>query len=166
MSVIHADLVVAKIKALGVSHVVGLPDNGSRALFAALEGDAQIAVLVVTREGEAFAMAAGLYAAGQHPMVLVQNTGLLESGDAFRGTLFNMGFPVLLLIGYRGYESLDRGDGKVDTAASFLEPTLKAWEIPFRILEDDSRLEVFEEAKAHAESQSLPVAVLYLGEMI
>jgi sulfopyruvate decarboxylase subunit alpha len=166
MSALHACQLVAKIKSLGMTHVVGLPDNGSRALFEEIDDEPSLALVGVTREGEAFAIAAGLFAAGQRPMVLVQNTGLLESGDAFRGTLFNMGFPVLMLIGYRGYESLDRAPGRVDTAASFLEPTLKAWEIPYRLLKDDSDLGVFDEAVAFAEAQSLPVAILYPGETI
>jgi sulfopyruvate decarboxylase TPP-binding subunit len=166
MSALHANLVVAKLKSLGISHVVGLPDNGSRALFEEIDGEASLALVGVTREGEAFAIAAGLFAAGRRPMVLVQNTGLLESGDAFRGTLFNMEFSVLMLIGYRGYESLNNAPGRVDTAASFLEPTLKAWEIPYRLLEDDSDLGVFDEATAFAETQRRPIAILYPGETI
>ena len=166
MSELRAGHVVAKIKSVGISHVVGLPDNGSRALFEELDDESSLSTVGVTREGEAFAIAAGLFAAGRRPMVLVQNTGLLESGDAFRGTLFNMGFPVLMLIGYRGYETMGRAPGRVDTAATFLEPTLKAWEIPYRLLNDDSELGVFDEAVAFAETQSLPVAILYPGEMI
>ena len=166
MSELHAHRLLSKIKASGVTHVVGLPDNGSRALFACLENDPDTDVIGVTREGEAFAIAAGLFAAGKQPMVLVQNTGLLESGDAFRGTLFNMGFPVLMLIGYRGYESLGKEEGKVDTAASFLEPTLAAWEIPYRLIQGDDQLDAFDEAIALAGERGCPVAVLYPGETI
>ena len=166
MGALHANQLVAKLKSLGISHVVGLPDNGSRALFEEIDSESSLVVISVTREGEAFAIAAGLFAAGRRPMVHVQNTGLLESGDAFRGTLFNMGFPVLMLIGYRGYESLDRAPGRVDTAASFLEPTLKAWEIPYRLLKEDKDLAVFDEVTVIAEAQSRPVAILYPGETI
>ena len=71
-----------------------------------------------------------------------------------------------MLIGYRGYESLDRAPGRVDTAASFLEPTLKAWEIPYRLLKEDKDLAVFDEVTVIAEAQSRPVAILYPGETI
>ena len=166
MKALHADEIVARLVARGVTHVVGLPDNGSRVLFARLNDEDRIDVVGVTREGEAFAIAAGLFAGGQYPLVLVQNTGLLESGDAFRGTLFNMAFPVLMLIGYRGYETRDREPGRVDTAASFLEPTLKAWEIPFWLIEGDDDLHRFDEAQAWATKHRRAVALVYPGETI
>lgn len=166
MKTLHADKIVARLVGLGITHVVGLPDNGSRALFAYLNDDVRIDVVGVTREGEAFALAAGLFAGGQSPLVLVQNTGLLESGDAFRGTLFNMAFPVMMLIGYRGYETRDREPGRVDTAASFLEPTLKAWEIPYWLIEEDGDLDLFNEAHAGALEHRRPVALVYPGETI
>lgn len=161
---LQADAIVTKLRELGTTHVVGLPDNGSRALFAALDTESSIDVLFVTREGEAFAVAAGLFAGGKQPVVLVQNTGLFESGDAFRGTLYNMGFPVLMLVGYRGFESLGRPPGRVDTAATFLEPTLKAWDIPYWMLQNDDELSVMDEALRIAEQQERPVAVIYPGE--
>ena len=164
MGVLAAKRVLEKFRELEVTHVVGLPDNGSRALFALLDQDSGIEVVGVTREGEAFAVAAGLFAGGCQPLVLVQNTGLLESGDAFRGTLYNMGFPVLMLVGYRGYESLGRGPGRVDTAASFLEPTLKAWDIPYWMVTGHDELARFNEAMAVARERSLPAAILYPGE--
>ena len=36
----------------------------------------------------------------------MQNTGLLESGDALRGTPLRMGVPLLLLVGVRGQAKL------------------------------------------------------------
>lgn len=37
------------------------------------------------------------------PVVLIQNTGLFESGDVSRSTRLGLELPLLLLIGYRGY---------------------------------------------------------------
>ncbi len=164
MSELSAHRIVETIKGLAITHVVGLPDNGSRALYAVLDQDPDVDVVGVTREGEAFAVAAGLFAGGVEPLVLVQNTGLFESGDAFRGTLFNMAFPVPLLIGYRGFESLGREPGRVDTAAQFLEPTLKAWEIPYWMLHTDADLGVFEKAFTAARRERRPTAILFPGE--
>ena len=83
-----------------------LPDNCTAALFHELADDPDIYLINVTREGEAFATAAGLWMGGQNPLVLIQNTGFLESGDALRGTLTRMRIPVVLLVSYRGYKSL------------------------------------------------------------
>jgi len=66
--------------------------------------------VTVTREGEAFAVASGLWLGGAHPVVLIQNTGLLESGDSLRGTAMRMGVPLLCLVTYRGYHKLPKQD--------------------------------------------------------
>ena len=49
--------------ALSPTHSVGLPDNASAALFRLLERRARTRLVPVTREGEAFAVAAGLWTA-------------------------------------------------------------------------------------------------------
>ena len=56
---IKADAVVSEIKKNGVTHVVGVPDNGSRSLYTQLWADPSIRVIPVAREGEAFALASG-----------------------------------------------------------------------------------------------------------
>lgn len=156
--------IVAELKRQGVTHVVGLPDNGSRALFEMLWSDHEMEVIGVTREGEAFAVASGLCLGGLTPVVIIQNTGFLETGDAFRGTAYNMGLPLVMLVGYRGFQSMAPGAERVDTAATFFEPTLKAWDIPYSVLGDDGN----EEARVAwafdlARERSLPSAVLLVG---
>ena len=80
---IEASALLAEIKKNGVTHVVGVPDNGSRALYEQLWADPDIQVVLVTREGEAFALASGLYLGGAKPLVLIQNTGFFEAGLQF-----------------------------------------------------------------------------------
>ena len=159
-----AGIIVEELKKQQVTHVVGLPDNGSRALFERLWSDDDIEVLGVTREGEAYAIASGLYLGGLKPVVIVQNTGFLETGDAYRGTAHNMGIPLVMLIGFRGLKTLEPGSERIDSAATFFEPTLKAWEIPYSIMasDDDVRSQVaaaFERAEASAMPAALLLAV-------
>lgn len=108
-------------------------------------------LITVTREGEAFAIASGLWLGGARPLVVIQNTGLLESGDSLRGTAVRMAAPIPILITGRGYgkmasagltpdeprtsELLTRAD--VDSAALLTEPTLDAWGIPFERCQGD-----------------------------
>jgi sulfopyruvate decarboxylase TPP-binding subunit len=161
---IKAEAVIAEIKKNGVTHVVGIPDNGSRILYQKLRTDPGIHVVSVTREGEAFALASGLFLGGERPMVLIQNTGFYESGDAFRGTVLNMAIPLVMLIGYRGYETIS-GPGVVDTAATFFEPVLKAWDVPYYTMRISSECRVISTAFSRSEAASLPVAVIYPGGM-
>ena len=161
----QANNLFEQIKQQGVSHVVGVPDNGSRALYERLWEEAEIEVVLVSREGEAFALASGLYLGGQRPLVIIQNTGFLEAGDAFRGTAFNMGIPLVALMGYRGYKTMEPGAERVDTAATFFEPTLKAWNIPYSIMHSDADMGLVAQAFEQAARTSLPVAVLFPGEL-
>ena len=161
----RAELIVSKLKERGVTHIVGLPDNGARTLFEQLWGDSDLEVLSVTREGEAFAIASGLWLGGQHPVVIIQNTGFLETGDAFRGTAYNMGVPLVMLMGYRGYGTLEPEAPKLDTAASFFEPTLKAWNIPYSIAATEEEVvAAIDNAFERAAESSLPAAVLLATE--
>ena len=137
--------------AAGITHVVGLPDNTSAPLFDALIGHRSIRLVTVTREGEAFAIASGLWLGGAAPLVVIQNTGLLESGDSLRGTAIRMGAPVPIVVTGRGYVKMESagltpyeprtGDlltrPDLDSAALLTEPMLDAWGVPFERCEGD-----------------------------
>jgi sulfopyruvate decarboxylase TPP-binding subunit len=162
--VISAAVIIAALERHGVTHVLGVPDNGSCVLYERLWDHDTIEVILTSREGEAYGLASGLYLGGAHPLVLIQNTGFLEAGDAFRGTAYNMGLPLVMLMGYRGFRSMAPGAGRVDTAATFFEPTLKAWDIPYSVLDDegDAQTQVAG-AFGLARERSLPAAVLLVG---
>lgn len=171
----QARLILAELKKLGVTHVLTVPDNSSKALLNLLWADGGIQVVLVTREGEALAIAAGLWTGGKVPVVLIQNTGLLETGDALRGTAMRMRVPLLCLITYRGYaklaasglmvapETLDAellSRSGLDSVAVLTEPTLKAWGVPYDFLHEDADVPRISEAFRKAENLEQPVAVL------
>jgi sulfopyruvate decarboxylase TPP-binding subunit len=158
-----AEKIVDELKKWNVTHVVGLPDNGTAGIYERLNADPDVDVITVTREGEAFAIASGLYVGGKQPVVVIQSTGFLESGDAIRGTAFSMQIPLVTLIGYRGYNTMEPDSPRVDTAATFLEPTLKAWKFPYSKLETDDDVPYISEAFEKARGTSMPAAVLLIG---
>lgn len=163
---IEARALLEEIRKNKVTHVVGVPDNGSRKLYELLKADSGVRVILVTHEGEAFSLASGLLLGGEIPLVVIQNTGFLESGDAFRGTAFNMGLPLVMLVGYRGYASMRSGTAPVDTAATFFEPTLKAWRIPYYMMQTTSEIGLISTAFSKAAETSSPTAVIYPGECV
>jgi sulfopyruvate decarboxylase TPP-binding subunit len=81
----------------------------------------------VCREGEAWPLAAGLWLGGKSPLIIMQTTGLFESGDALRNVLFDLQVPVFALIGVRN--ELDPKSR--DSAKTFAEPILRAWGLDF-----------------------------------
>lgn len=149
--------VLAALKRCGISHLVWLPDSEAGFLYAALRRDPDIALVPVCREGEAMAIALGLMVAGRRPAVVIQNTGFLESGDSVRGSMLDTGFPFLLMIGYRGWHV---GAPMTDSAGIYTEPVLRAWGIPYYLVEDDRDLPRIERAYGEAQHRRGPVAVL------
>lgn len=163
---IDSRALLEEIRKNKVTHVVGVPDNGSRKLYELLRKEPAIQTILVTHEGEAFSLASGLFLGGKIPLVVIQSTGFLESGDAFRGTAFNMGLPLVMLMGYRGHASMISGTEPVDTAATFFEPTLKAWTIPYYMMQSTSESRLISTAFSKAAETSLPAAVIYPGECV
>ena len=154
----RAQRIARALVGIGTTHAVGVPDNASRFVFEFLESDASVQVVPVCREGEAWSLASGLWVGGAQAVVIIQNTGFLESGDALRGTAIQMGVPLVALLGYRGHRSLSGRDP--DSAASFFEPTLRAWGLPYHFLADQDEEQIFKRALAQARSRRGPVAVL------
>ena len=68
----------------GVTHVVCLPDSETNWLYLKLEEEPSLDLVPVCREGETMPIAAGLSIGGKRPIVLIQNTGMFESGDSIR----------------------------------------------------------------------------------
>jgi sulfopyruvate decarboxylase subunit alpha len=177
---LRAKLVLEELKACGVTHLVGLMDNTSAALASLLIDDSSVQLVSVTREGEAFALASGLWIGGKNAVVVVQNTGFLESGDALRGTAQRMRIPLVCLITYRGYSKLGVGKAglaptklnpaelcrpDLDSAALVTEPTLNAWSVPFDFIESDADLPKISQAFSRAQRESWPVALLVTKDM-
>lgn len=125
---------VRVLRDCGVSHVIWIPDSTLGQWDGALSAADGIDVVRVCREGEAFAVAAGLLIGGRRPLVVIQCTGLFEAGDSLRNFVHDMGLPLFMLVGLRNYYAAREGRSR-DTAASFAQPILEAWRIPYRLIE-------------------------------
>lgn len=151
------ETVLAEMKKNGVTHVVWLPDSETNWLYVLMKADPELTLVAVAREGLAFSTAAGLHAGGSTPVILIQNTGVMESGDSMRGWGLGLDVPVVMLIGYRGYM---KGKQPVDTAATYVEPFLKAFGIEYQLIENDADAPKISAAFASARKHKRPVAVL------
>jgi len=117
--------VVATLVELGVTHVIWIPDSATGLWEADLEAAPSLELLRVCREGEAWPLAAGLALGGKKPFVVMQTTGLFESGDALRNIVFDLQIPVFGLIGVRNWLYPD----SPDTARRFTQPIMDAWQL-------------------------------------
>lgn len=110
---------------LGFTHVVWVPDTAIGPWEEALEAAEQLQLVRVCREGEAWPLAAGLLLGGKQPLVVMQTTGLYESGDALRNVLYDLKLPLFALIGVRNWLVPESRD----SAKTFAEPVVQAWQL-------------------------------------
>ena len=115
------ETVLAEMKKNGITHVVWLPDSETNWLYLLMKAEPSITLVAVPREGLAYSAAAGIYIGGGTPVILIQNTGMMESGDSLRGWALGMNIPVVLMVGLRGWT---RHGVTQDTAAVYTEPFL------------------------------------------
>jgi sulfopyruvate decarboxylase subunit alpha len=150
-----------EMKKNGVTDVVWLPDSETNWLYQLMQAEPSLRLIPVSREGLAFSLAAGLSSGGKTPVILIQNTGLMESGDSLRGWALGLSIPVVMMVGYRGWT---RHGVNQDTAATYTERFLNAFGINYYLVEssaDAPRISIaFEEAR----KTRRPVAVLVADE--
>jgi sulfopyruvate decarboxylase TPP-binding subunit len=148
--------ITAVFAELGVTHVVYLPDSTLGTWEAALASSSQFELVRVCREGEAWVIAAGLHLGGKRPLVVMQSTGLFESGDALRNVYYDLQIPVWSLIGYRSYLL----PTSTDSAKRFAEPILKAWALDYFLVERPDQLTAMTQYWRTSAEQGRPGVVL------
>jgi sulfopyruvate decarboxylase TPP-binding subunit len=151
------ETVLAQMKENGVTDVVWLPDSETNWLYLLMKSDPSLRLVGVSREGHACSIAAGLFAGGHKPLILIQNTGMMESGDSIRGWLLGLNIPVVMMVGYRGWT---RHGITTDTAATYTERFLMAFGINYYLVENDADAPRITAAFEEAERTRRPVVVL------
>jgi sulfopyruvate decarboxylase TPP-binding subunit len=131
--------IASLLASLGVTHVVSVPDSTLGEWYGAIERDDRLQLVRVCREGEAWGVAMGLHLGGAVPLVMIQCTGLFESGDALRNVLHDWRLPLFAMIGYRSYHNQETLPG--DTCLVFTEPILDAWSVGYRFIAAPAQLD-------------------------
>ncbi len=155
--VLRPETIVAEFKKNGVTHVITIPDSETNYLYELMAKESWLDMVPVSREGETMGVALGLNAAGKVPVCLIQNTGMMESGDSIRGMALDAGFPLVMVVGYRGWT---RRGVTTDTAARYTEPFLNAFGISYYLVEHDDDGPRISTAFEEARNTRRPVVVL------
>ena len=152
------DQISGLFEQLGITHVVTVPDSTVGQWQTAIEQRGKTRVVRVCREGEAWQVAAGLMLGGARPIVLIQCTGLFESGDALRNAVHDWKLPIFSMIGYRSYLNQDTLPG--DTCLVFTEPVLDAWKIDYKLITSPSQFPTLAEHYETCRAANRPGAIL------
>ena len=157
---ISPDTLYEQIRNCGFTHVIWIPDSATGLLQPFFDKSDSPQLIRVCREGEAFAIAAGLIIGGARPLIIVQCTGFFEAGDAFRNAVFDLDMPIAVMIGYRSYEAWKADPQKRDSARRFAEPILQAWGLRYVLVESDDDAPLISETLMDAWGKQEPAAIL------
>jgi sulfopyruvate decarboxylase TPP-binding subunit len=133
-NMLEGPAVAKALKEAGVTHFVWIPDSDLGTWEPAILATPGLKLVRVCREGEAIALAGGLLLGGQRPLIVIQCTGLFEAGDALRNLVHDMKLPLFFIIGIRSYLAHQK-KATADTCPVFTEPIMKAWQVPYTILD-------------------------------
>src|SRR5215475_4764827 len=92
--VLHGSRIIAEIKASGVEFIPCLPDiHTSEGLLRPLTREAGLRLIRVCKEDEGIGICAGLSYCNRRALLLIQQTGLLDSINAIRGVAVEYALP-------------------------------------------------------------------------
>lgn len=157
---IDGQVLARAIAALGITHVITVPDTVQKTLIVALEEQGAPKMLYVSTEDEAVGINAGLYIAGRKPMLLIQNKGLFACVNALRGIALEASVPTMMLVGQHTRDVAKPVEQNVSRSVRLLEPMLAALEIPFFRMESPQDLGALRDAWQRAEACRCPAAAI------
>ena len=159
-----AEIVYSALKEAGINFVVYLPESWMYNLYDLALKDKEMPTVCVTREEEGFAVAAGAFLGGKKPVMLLENTGLGNSGNILSSVHLLCHIPVLILAAFR----TDMGDNAFfASGARCTEPWLQALGIPYVALRDRAMARrMIIDAQVSAEAQKIPMALLLTKQLL
>jgi sulfopyruvate decarboxylase subunit alpha len=158
---LRGSAIIAAIKASGIDHVVSVPDiTTSEGLLRPLAEDPTITLVRVCKEDEGVAICLGLAYCGKRALLLIQNTGFLDSINALRGIAVEYGEPICLMIGLLARDRDRPPSQSRRLGIRICEPILDAMGIDHHLIESDADVALIQPAIAAAYETSRPLALL------
>jgi sulfopyruvate decarboxylase subunit beta len=153
--------IIAALKLAGVEFVVALPDIvTSDGLLWPLSRDPDIKLVRVCKEDEGIGICAGLAFADRRAVLLIQQTGLLDSINALRAVGVEYEQPIVLLVGMQGKEpGIDPAVSK-KISVRIVPPILDTMGVEYRWLEQQADEMQVEPAIERAYAMSHPICLL------
>jgi len=131
--------IIREIVASGVEFVVSVPDiTTSEGLLRQLAQMQAPRLIRVCKEDEGVGICAGLAYTGKRALLLIQQTGMLDSINAIRGVAVEYSLPVCMMVGLLEKEPDVPPRQSKRYGVRIVEPILDAMGIPYHEIEEDA----------------------------
>jgi sulfopyruvate decarboxylase TPP-binding subunit len=153
--------IVREIAASGIEVVVSVPDiTTSEGLLRPLAQLKTPRLIRVCKEDEGVGICAGLAYTGRRALLLIQQTGMLDSINAIRGVAVEYSLPVCMMVGLLEKEPGVPPLQSKRYGVRIVEPILDAMGIAYHEIEEDADVGKIRPAIDAAYAGSRPVVLL------
>ena len=125
----------------GYDHWLGIPCSYLGPVLQTATEHSSIHWHNTTRESDTLAFACGLYLGGKSPVVLMQNSGLLNALDALSSLVKPYKIPLLLIVSHRGCPSASPDAEHHHTTGRITEDLLDLLQIPHQTMHGSDSVE-------------------------
>ncbi len=153
--------IIEAIKESGIEFVVALPDiTTSQGLLLPIAQDPNLRLIRVAKEDEGVSICAGLSLCDKRAVLLMQNTGLLDSINSVRGTAVEFEMPVCMIVGLLGKEPGVAPRESARYGVRITEPIMDAMGVEHHLIEQPQDVAKIGPAIDNAYATSSPVVLL------
>jgi sulfopyruvate decarboxylase subunit alpha len=158
---LHGSAIIAALKASVVEYILALPDiTTSSGLLAPIATDSAFRLIRVCKEDECIGIASGLSYADKRALILIQNTGFLDSINAIRGIAVEYSLPICMMIGLLQHDPEKTPRESPRYGVRIVEPILDDMGITHHLISIDADVGKIRRAIDKAYAESKPVAFL------
>jgi sulfopyruvate decarboxylase TPP-binding subunit len=153
--------IIREIAASRIEFVVSVPDiTTSEGLLRPLAQMKAPRLIRICKEDEGVGICAGLAYCGRRALLLIQQTGLLDSINAIRGVAVEYSLPICMMVGLLEKEPGVPPRQSKRYGVRIVEPILDAMGIPYHEIEADADVGKIRPAIDEAYAGSHPVVLL------
>lgn len=158
---LSGESIIRDIKAGGIQFVVSVPDiTTSEGLLRPLAKGTDPRLIRICKEDEGVAICAGLSYTGKRGLLLIQQTGLLDSINAVRGVAVEYQLPICMMVGLLEKEVGVPPRQSKKYGVRIVEPILEAMGIAYHEIEEQADVAKIRPAIDKAFADSKPVVIL------
>ena len=153
--------ILSGVKQAGIEFIVAVPDIvTSDGLLWPISKDPDFKLVRICKEDEGVSICAAMSYNGTRALLLMQQTGLMDSLNAIRAIGMDYRLPVCMMVGLQGKEPHLRPAESASYGVRIIEPVLAAMEIETRIIEEPADTTLISKAIDEAYDRSRPVCIL------
>jgi sulfopyruvate decarboxylase subunit alpha len=158
---LHGKSIIAAIKASRIEFVISVPDiMTSEGLLRPIAEEGALRLIRVCKEDEGIGICAGLAHCGRRALLLIQQTGMLDSINAIRGVAVEYALPIPMMVGLLEKEPGVAPRQSKRFGVHIVEPILEAMGIAYHEIEEEADVAKIAPAIEDAYAESHPVVLL------